>query len=496
MLVPIEFPPGISRNGTRYQTQGRWFDCNLVRWYDGVPQPIGGWGRITSSAFARRCRTLLPWRTNGGGKWLALGLSDSLQVCRGNSTFFDITPTGFTTGSDDPVEATGYGSGIYGDGLYGTPRPAGSFLPLSVWHLDTWGENLVGCMRGDGKLYEWALDTGTDAAVIANAPVGCAGLVVSDQRHLIALSPGGNVRKVQWSHKEANTVWTPLDTNEAGSFELQTTGVIQRGIRVRGEVLVLTSNDAHVLKYIGYPFVYSKDRVGSDCGLVGPNAVAAAESFAAWMGDKGFWAYEGSGVKPLPCEVADYVFSDFNRSMREKVVAGHDGQFGELWWFYPSAAASEPDRYVIYNYRDKHWAIGQLARTAWCDQGVFPNPFAAGTDNHLYAHEDGYLDNGAPRVGSVYLESGVMENEVGDSVVSVTQILPDEKNRGDMIVEFRTRFTPNGDEWTYGPYVVRADGYTDVRFSGRQVVMRLEPVVDGPWRFGRFRLDGTVSGRR
>ncbi len=496
MLVQIELPPGISRNGTRYQTPGRYYDCNLVRWYNGVPQPIGGWGRVSASAFASKCRSLLPWRSNGGGKWLALGFSSGLFISKGNATFFDVTPAGFTPGSDDPVEAIGYGAGLYGEGLYGTPRPAGVFLPLSVWHLDTWGENLVGCMRGDGKIYEWALDTGADAVAITNAPVGCAGVVVSDQRHMIALAPGGNVRKVQWSHKEQNTVWTPADTNEAGSYELQTTGVIQRGVRVRGEVLVLTSNDTHVLKYIGYPFIFSKDRVGTDCGVVGPNAVVAVESFAAWMGDNGFWGYEGSGVKPLTCDVADYVFGDFNRQMREKVVAGHNGQYGEIWWFYPSASSTENDRYVIYNYRDKHWAIGALPRTAWCDQGVFSTPFAVGVDNHLYAHEDGYLDNGASRVGSIYLESGALEHQAGDVVFSVTQIIPDEKNRGDMTVEFRSRFTPNGDEYLHGPYYVRADGYTDARFSGRQIVMRLEPVVDGPWRFGKFRLDGTIGGRR
>jgi hypothetical protein len=496
MLVPIEIPPGISRNGTRYQTQGRWYDCNLVRWYDGVPQPIGGWGQVSADAFDSKARSLLSWRSNGGGKWLAIGLSTGLHISKGNSTFYDITPVGFTTGADDPLEAVGYGAGLYGAGLYGTPRPAGSFLPLSVWHLDTWGENLVGCMRGDGALYEWALDTGAPATVITNAPVGCSGLVVSEQRHLIALSPIGNVRKVQWSDKENNTVWDPLDTNEAGSYELQTTGVIQRAVRVRGEILVLTSNDAHVLKYIGYPFVFSRDRIGNDCGVIGPNAVIATESLAMWMGENGFWGYEGSGVKPVECDVADYVFNDFNRAAREKVVSGHNGKFGELWWFYPSASANEPDRYVAYNYRGKHWIIGSLARTAWCDQGTFPTPFAFGTDNHLYAHEDGYLNNGATRVGDIYLESGVFEHDVGDNVVSITQILPDEKTRGELQIEFRSRFTPNGAEYSFGPYIVRDDGYVDARFSGRQIVMRLEPVVDGPWRFGRFRLDGVISGKR
>ena len=353
MLVPVEFPPGVVRNGTQYQTAGRWFDCNLVRWYDGQPQAIGGWGKVSASAFAHKCRSLLSWRSNGGGKWLALGFSDKLRVSKGDATYYDITPVGFTAGSDDPTEASGYGSSTYGASTYGTARPPGTFLPLSTWSLDTWGEDLVACMRGDGKLYEWSLSTGTPAAVITNAPTGCTGLVVSDQRHLFALAPGGNMRKVQWCDKENNTSWAPSSTNEAGSYELQTTGVIQCGLRVRGEVLVLTSTDAHVLRYIGQPFIYSKDRAGTDCGIVGPLACAAIESRAVWMGDKSFWVYEGSGVRPLPCDVSDYVFSDFNRTMREKVICGHNAQFGEVWWWYCSASATEPDRYVAWNYRGK-----------------------------------------------------------------------------------------------------------------------------------------------
>lgn len=496
MFFPVELPPGVFRNGTRYQTQGRWYDCNLIRWRDGIMQQVGGWGRVTGSAFGAKGRTLHAWRTNDGSKWLAIGLSNGVQVSRGDAAFTDITPAGFTTGSDNPVEPGGYGSGLYGSGTYGTPRTGGAYLPLSHWALDNWGQNLVGCMRGDGKLYEWGLNPANDMTVITNAPTGCVGLVVSEQRHLIALGAGGNVRKVQWSHKENNTDWAPVDTNEAGSFELQTSGVIQRAVRVRGEVLVLTNVDAHVLKYIGYPFVFSRDRVGTDCGIVGPGAIVAVESFAAYMGDKGFWIYEGSGVKPLPCDVSDYVFQDFNHRMREKVSAAHNGLFGEVWWFYPSLNSDEPNRYVMWNYREKHWAVGQLSRTAWCDQGVFSQPFAVGSDNHIYSHEDGYLNNGATLVGTVFAETGALEVGEGDQVVSVTQILPDEKTRGELAVEFLTKFTPNGDEFSHGPYTVRDDGYTDCRFTGRQVSMRVEPLVDGSWRMGKWRLDGIVQGQR
>ena len=274
-MFPLQIPPGVFRNSTEYATGGRWFDTNLVRFYAGQARPVGGWNKVTATPLTGKCRALLAWRTNGDVKWLAAGTSQKLYATKLNGTVSDITPAGFTTGSDDIIEGAGYGTGAYGSGLYGVPSTTPVVQPLSTWHLDTWGENLVGCMRGDGKIYEWALDSGTPAAVVANAPTSCIGVMVTEQRHMMALGAGGNPRQIDWSDKEDNTTWLASETNEAGSFELQSTGVIQRGLRVRGQNLILTNVDAHVVEHIGMPFIYSRQRVGTDCGVVGPLAAAS-----------------------------------------------------------------------------------------------------------------------------------------------------------------------------------------------------------------------------
>lgn len=495
-MFPIQIPPGVVRNSTEYATGGRWYDANFVRFYDSQPRPIGGWSKVTASPLAGKCREIISWRTNADAKWLAMGTSQKLYATRLNGTVFDITPAGFAAGSDDVVEGVGYGTGAYGSGIYGAPATTPITLPLSVWHLDTWGQNLVGCMRGDGKLYEWSLVGATPAALIANAPTGCIGVLVTEQRHMVALGAGGNVRKVQWSHKEDNTSWTPSTTTEAGSFELQTKGVIQRAIKVRGQNLILTDVDAHVMTHIGFPFVYSRNRVGTDCGVVGPCAAASIESLGVWMGLQGFWFFEGAGVQPLPCDVSDYVFSRLNRAAAAKTVAAHVGAFGEVWWFYPSGSSTEPDSYVVWSYREKHWSIGSLSRTAWTDVGAFPYPLGVGTDNHLYRHEEGMLADGVSKAASTFLRSGAIDIEDGEQLIHARKILPDEKQSGSVSVLAYVRQTPNGAETQKGPYVVRADGYTDCRFSGRQLSLRIQPVDDSSWRIGKFRIEGTVGGRR
>jgi hypothetical protein len=496
MLVPVDIPPGISRNGTRYQTRGRWYDANLIRWVEGVMRPVGGWTRVGTTAPGAKIRTLFPWASNGGSRWLCVPTAGTLLVTKADGVYYNITPAGFTQGSDDYVEQLGYGGGTYGSGTYGTPRTGGSYVPPMTWQVDSWGEYLVGCARGDGKLYQWTLSTGTPAAQITGSPTNCLGLIVSDQRHLIAFGAGGNRRLAKWSAKENNADWTPSATNEAGSFELQTSGEYVRAVRVRGQILVCTTVDAHVMNYIGQPYIFARERVGLDCGLIGPNAIATAESFAVWMGDKGFWMFDGGAVRALPSDVNDYVFSDINLFNGVKFVAGHNGQFGEVWFFYCSSGATEPDRYVAWNYREKHWTVGSLARTAWCDRGVFPTPFAADTSSVLYRQEEGFTNNGASRVSSIFVESGALELQDGDAVTEVMQVVPDEGTRGEVSVTFRGRYTPNGTEYTTGPYLVRNDGYTDTRVSGRQLTLRIAPTVDDDFRVGKFRLDVNATGRR
>lgn len=42
-LLPLAFPPGVYRNGTELQSKGRYYDSNLIRFYENTIRPIGGW---------------------------------------------------------------------------------------------------------------------------------------------------------------------------------------------------------------------------------------------------------------------------------------------------------------------------------------------------------------------------------------------------------------------------------------------------------------------
>jgi len=492
MYIPLKLPPGIYRNGTEYQAAGRWYDANLVRWYENTLRPMGGWRKRSASQMTGLCRGFITWRANDAERWIAAGTQSKLYAMNEAGTLKEITPTGITAGIADATTKTGYGYSTYGSFAYGVARPdLGGLIPATTWSLDTWGEYLVACSSADGKLYEWQLGftTPTLAAAITNAPTGNKALLVTAERILFALGAGGNPRKVQWCDQEDNTVWTPAATNQAGDFELATPGTLLAGKRVKGVNLLFTDVDVHTANYIGAPFIYGFEKAGSGCGLISAQAVAAIDTAAIWMSKSGFWTYDGY-VKPLPCEVSDYIFNNINYNQASKVYAVHNSQFGEIWWYYPSSGSNENDSYVTYNYRENHWNIGSLARTAGTDAGVFTNPLLVSTDGYIYEHEVGFAYDSA----SVFAESGPVQLGNGDNIMSVRQVVPDEQTLGEAVVSFKTRNYPTGAQSTFGPYT--AANPTDVRFAARQVNVKVTGAVLADWRIGVMRLDAVASGKR
>ena len=94
------FKPGINREGTDYDNEGGWFDCNLVRFRKGRPEKFGGWAKDSNNTFLGTCRALHPWIALSGTKYLGLGTTWKYYIEEGTS-FNDITPIRSTTAAGD-----------------------------------------------------------------------------------------------------------------------------------------------------------------------------------------------------------------------------------------------------------------------------------------------------------------------------------------------------------------------------------------------------------
>ena len=330
-LVALDVPAGIYNHGTELDSAGRWIDGNFIRWQNGSVRPIGGWTTRKASATASVPRGSVAWIDHSDDARLAVGTYNKLYGINQGSVVSDITPAGLTSGSVNAAVNIGYGGGTYGLNTWGTTRDStGVPEHVTTWSLDNFGQYLIACSSSDGKIYQWQLNSSVVAAALTNAPINNKAMMVTDERFIFALATAGNPQKIAWCDRENNTTWAPATTNQAGDIELQTTGEIMCGVRVKGSALILTTLDAHSATYAGPPFVYSFNRVGTACGIISRQSAIAVDDGAFWMGTAGFFQYNGASVQEMSCDVLDHVFTDINESQRSKACAIHNSQFGEV----------------------------------------------------------------------------------------------------------------------------------------------------------------------
>jgi len=515
-------PPGVVRQNTAEGAAGRWFDANNIRWRGGQIVPVGGNALIQGSTVTDVPRDIISWHDNSYRRWAAYGTDTKLWAfCFDTQVLYDITPTGAPP-ILPPGYSSGYGLGYYGNGLYGISSDTGSPIgPPGIlrsitdwWSMDNFGELLVVVPTQDGHLYSWdPQDPTTPATQVLNAPTNNRGVIVTDQRHVVLYGADGDPRRIQWSDQEDMTVWTPAITNLAGDKQLQTAAPALTAHKVAAGILLFTSNDVHLMQYVGAPFAYGITQIGSGCGPISPRAVAGAGSMVAWMSWQNFWVYNGN-VQSLDCDVKNWFFTVLNPGSSGRLFGSANPQFSEIWWDFAdnNAGSENPEnnRYIAMSYArlPGHWLVGSRARTAGDRGGTMDYPVLgglgpAGTGGALYQHEAGYTDNGVPRAsaGKVWLESGAIVDGEGDSRFHIKQVIfdnaPGLAEAPPFGFRFLAREQPYGtDEWDSGLYTIVHDGLMDTRISGRSIRMRLEATADMPFTVGRTRLDIAKGGRR
>lgn len=522
-LISLKLAPGVKKTGTDYESKGRWFDADLIRWF-GPPegpslQPIGGWVKVTDSSdvaldLAEPIRGLLGWRSNSGIAQLALGTAAKAYAFV-LGTLTDITPAGFTVGTESATTPDGngeYGDGLYGDGIYGgvVTDTRNQIIEAGSWQFDSWDDLgnadniLLAVAFPDQTLYSWDLNVLSDLAVVTNAPA-CNAVIVTPEGSIMALATGGGRRVIEWNDRNGIATGNPLTSwdgdnpaagSEAGIFPLVGKGEILFGRRARTETLIFTSTDLWAARYVGGPIVYGFVQLGNNCGAISRHCAAEAGAATYWMTKRGFYRYDGA-VTPIPCDVADYVFGDINWTQISKVCAVPVSEFGEIYWHYPSAGSEENDRYVCYNYLLDIWYIGTLSRTSGIDRGAHLYPLQVDATGAVYEHEqtgaEATYDDPSGVEMVPFAESGPVELGEGDQVLTVLYLIPDDLTAGDVDATLTLQYFPDGDETVFGPFNLSEQ--TSIRKTARTVRLKLRQ-VQPQWRVGVPRLDVRAGGRR
>ena len=124
---------------------------------------------------------------------------------------------------------------------------------------------------------------------------------------------------LRFSDQEKINVYPPSATNSAGTYRLQDGSKIMGGIVAKENILIWTDNALYSMKFVGAPYTFGFEQVGTNCGLIGQNAVVEIDGVAYWIGNNGFFSFDGT-VNNLPCSVEDYVFDDFDTTKGQQVA--------------------------------------------------------------------------------------------------------------------------------------------------------------------------------
>ena len=673
-FVPLKLLPGVTTIKTALLAEAQWVSTNLVRFYEGLLQIIGGWSHIVANSVVGICRAIMPWQTVNGNQYIALGTEQRLEIANAG-VLYDITPisntssalsspffatnasniitvtdaggyasvgewiniatqasvdglllyglyqiqtvpsgttftilassnaTSTTTGGTVPsfttvntsnsvavvlanhglivgstfnvnvsttvggitlfgpyivatvtdsshfsftagatasssatvsensgnvkiqyllvngnassAPNTGYGSGLYGAGPYGIGIASG-YSTIRQWSFAAWGDFLI-ANPTNGGIYVWQPGNGltnNPAALIPQAPAYNAGLFLAmPEQQLVAYGSTGissgtqDPLLVRWCDVSDYTDWIASSTNQAGSYRIPRGSRIVGGIQGPQQGLLWTDTSLWVMQYIQPPLVYGFNEVSIGCGLIAKRAICMVGNQVVWMGNNGFFLYQGGSVTPLVCPIWDTIYKNLNISQLDKITGAPNSSFNEAGFYLPSQNGNgENDTFVSINLNDGSWTYSNgtnaqnFIRTAWFDQSVIGPPVGVDLNGLVQQHETGTTADGSAIKASA--RTGWFKLAEGQKFISLERMIPDfvvlQGNPSLTITVYVVNY-PGDAPTVYGPfpYVSGLTEYIITRARGRLASIQIDSSgIGGFWRLGNFLNKVYEMGRR
>ena len=454
------------------------------------------------------------------------GAAGATSTQTGSATFHYL----IATGSENAVAGLGYGAAGYNAGVsiggaraWNQPTSTGAsdfVSEITQWSLDNWGEDVIASRRG-GTIYYWDTDASTTpiraikvSGTTNSTPTTVNSILVSpNDRHLIALgsnefkttaSTNGdfNPLTVRWSDQEDYTNWIPSVSSTSGEVLLTDGTRIVGGIRSRNAINIFTDNSMWQMQFVGPPFTFSFNQVGTNCGLISPHSGVDYDGRTYWMDYDNFYVFDGT-LRKLECTVRRYVFDNLNFDQKDKVFCGVNSEFTEIIWLYPSKNSTECDSYVIFSPEENYWTIGTCFWTTFADKTVFGNTITTGTTvggSNLYNNEPTDIYTGNGQALKSVLESGDFEIDDGNSIMFLDRIIPDfDMSNGTIQFSISTKQYPESTEIiTKGPFTIGSSTQKiNLRARGRQARVKVSCESTGTkWRWGSVRVGVQPDGGR
>jgi len=421
-----------------------------------------------------------------------------------------------------------------------------------LWSIDNFGDKVIALIH-NAEVFEWDSNlttaTSTRATIISGAPTASRDMLVSTpDRHLVFFGTETTIGDpttqdemfIRFSNQEDINTYQPTAVNTAGTQRLADGSKIVGAVRGRDAIYVWTDTSLFTMRFIGQPFTFGFQQVGTNCGLIGQNAALEVDGAAYWFSENGFFKYSGN-LESMICLVEDFVFDDLNTTANQLINVGLNNLFGEITWFYCTESSTVINRCVTYNYLDSRpnrpvWTTGSLARGSWQDSSVFGLPHATyfnADDNAsfdvvgntegstiYFEHEKGTDEALATGVNTITsnIESGDFDitqtrsstgqqtgvatfQGDGEYIMKIRRFIPDFLSQtGNTQITLQLRNYPNSSQASspLGPFTITSStDKVDTRARARAVSLKVaNTAANQSWKLGTFRLDTQPDGRR
>lgn len=513
-FLPLEIPPGVVAKPTKKMRSTSWAEVNLMRWVEGQMAPVGGQSQFAFT-FASRCKAIHSWYALNQTFYTAYLCETNLYVDDGSGVLRDISPTPPLT-APTSLLAGGYGDGLYSAETYGTPRSTpGTILPMDkipdAWSLDNFGQVLLAMTSPDGRLLQWDPSVGGQAISVTSSDTGTGYapngrcFTVTNERFVMIFgmvndgTGGGSIRRFGWCDQENFHKWDFSNvTSQAGFLDIESASPLITAITTRNGVLFWTSSKVYLSQFLGLPYIYNYVELAAGTTPWSTESVATSSAMALWMSQQGLFAFDGTSVLPVPCQVRAWIDDDIDIvNVREQACAVHVVAFSEFWWFFPQNGQPYNTRAVIYNYKEGWWSEAQMSRSAGMASSYSTRPIMA--DGLVaYQHELGSVYNDAALPWAETFDLNLTE---GARLITIKQMMPDIDGDAQNLLYslfYRNSRSVGALEQQTTPRPVRPDGFVDFRTTGRDIRLKIEiagpPVL--PVTVGRHLFDGAPRGDR
>lgn len=501
-MAALEFPPGVVTKPTKAGSSVNWQETHLMRWIGDELTPVGGWEKLSYPDFASKVRKIHSWLTNAGAKYTAYLCESHCYVDDGSGVLLDISPTVPLEPPFANLAAGGYGNDEYSEDDYGTPRPDRPIVNNvpPVYTLDNWGEDLLVMTSNDGRLLIWSPAAPTSKlAAVTNAPISNRTFAVTPERHVMLFGYGGNYASFAWCDQEDIENWNFADvTSKAGFLGVEPASPIVTVCKTSNGILFFTTTKVFISRFVGLPYVYSREEVADATTPISPSAIAATAEGAMWFcGEAGFWSFNGTSVVPIDSPVLNWITDNYSKLYsRFESAAVNVNTLSEFWLFFSSSTSRINDRYVIFNYAKGWWATGFVGRTCGftASYDTFP---VFGHQFSVYRHESGGYYQGADLP---WARTFAFNAFSGARLMTFKQMIPDvEGNSDNLAFSFTYRLDRSRSTYVSSPdKYIRSNGFVDVRVTGRDLHMTVKSIASPVerWTLGKSEIMTVPRGSR